>query len=235
MVTTPCWCSPNAGQVVFYACACPTERGSCLEITLQSEDVKDYNSCSSSNSIGEASTGGGIAGVPSILNLYATHAHFRPARLSSYSWISRGKTFHRLLLNWKGHQERPVPEKGAYQANSSPEPSSLHPAPIHIAIVCPESVPSPAPSAFTDDERGTQRAEMTRGASKDVRTSARSRFQVAYILGARAVGPPRVVLEGRCVRQKHTCFFRMDRDGELTDVCSCRRVTPKSDQNNHRE
>lgn len=219
----------NAGQAVFYTCACPTERGTCLEITLQSEGVKGRNSCSS----GEASAGGGIAEVPTILSLYATHAHFRPTRLSSYSWISRGKTFHRLLLNWKGRPELPVPENGTNQANSQPEPSGSHPAPIHIAIVCPESVPSPDPSASTDDESGTERAKMTRGASKDVASSAPSRFRVAYTLGVREIGPPRVVLEGRCVRQEHACrsllFF------SSTGVSSYRRVTPRSDQNNHRE
>lgn len=182
--------SPNAGQIVFYTCECPTERGACLEITLQSEGVKHRNRCS----IGEASASGGIAEVPTVLSIYAIQSHFRPTRLSSYSWISRGKTFHRLLLNWKGRQELHVPE------NSQPEPSGSHPAPIHIAVVCPESVPSQDPSASTDDGSGTERAEMTRGASNDVTGSAPSRFQVAYTLGVRAIGPPRVVLEGRCVR-----------------------------------
>lgn len=139
----------------------------------------------------------------------------RPHRLSSYSWTSRGKACHRLLLHWKGN--RPIVHcnddtKNAntctYKRESLPQTTSpnshWYPVPpIHIAVVYPEP-PPPIADAFDAAVESQELAEeayvWTRGGGS--RTGRRRR--VMFTVGVRVVGPPRVVLEGRCVVDKGT-------------------------------
>lgn len=109
---------------------------------------------------------------PTAISLYAVQALRRPLRLSLYSWASRGKTQHRLLLNWKGPSSSawgytPQPEPPVYEpscANSvvclpwetenrggrahSADPAGCAPAPVQIAVACPEPSPAPIAPAF---------------------------------------------------------------------------------------
>lgn len=146
-------CVLHAPQVAYYQTPCPAEKGACLEITLVSE--------------GGGGPGVGRPPAPAAISLYAGQAPHRPLRLSLYTWASRGKTHHRLLLNWKGpsssawggHTMHP-PEQPASETAScaaavvvcSPweveqqgrgHKQSSEPAPIHIAVVCPEPAPPP--------------------------------------------------------------------------------------------
>lgn len=129
----------------------------------------------------------------------------RPLRLSSFSWASRCKTCHRLLLNWKGQdrsdnktQQQPGPQllKNGHHPSSTSHPV-VQPhgrAPIHIAVVCPEPEPPPSPSfdnTLGFDDVG--RHDSGRG------TREEKRERVNFTVGIRVVGPPRVVLEGRWV------------------------------------
>lgn len=87
-------------------------------------------------------------------------------------------------------------------------------APIHIAVVCPESEPPSAPPAPSFDSSdvdivpGMEYAENYgdgRGSSypepidsgKGQGGTRRIRQRVKFTVGVRLVGPPRVVLEGR--------------------------------------
>ncbi|CAN0001882.1 unnamed protein product, partial [Scytosiphon promiscuus] len=82
--------SVRQGQAAFFKTPCPTERGACLEITLISNGVKGGRGTAASDTRVTA------------ISLYAVQAPHRPLRLSCYHWISRGKAYHRLVLNWKG-------------------------------------------------------------------------------------------------------------------------------------
>lgn len=185
-------------QVVYYECACPTEKGACLEVTLVSE--------------GERNTATNDS-TPSAISLYAVQACARPPRLSSYPWASRGKVCHRLLLNWKGsssNRMKPSPVSTATACYPSQPPQS---APIHIAVVSPEPAP-PQATAFEDaveisldDGRGETNVDDGLGDRGRVSTpigrpegpeaGSVMRQRVKFSVGVRLVGPPRVVLEGR--------------------------------------
>ncbi|CAN0125152.1 unnamed protein product, partial [Hapterophycus canaliculatus] len=82
--------SVQQGQATFFKTPCPTERGACLEVTVVS-----------AGGTGERNTTASDAEATAI-SLYAIQAPHRPLRLSSYQWVSRGKTYHKLILNWKG-------------------------------------------------------------------------------------------------------------------------------------
>lgn len=180
---------------MFYKCACPTERGACLEVTLQSE---------------------GYSGTSTdAVSLYAVQAHNRPPRLSSYSWASRGKTCHRLLLNWKGPPLLDGGNAPLHPATTNASQGNLPPpAPIHVAVVCPEPAPPPAPAV--DNAAGISayegRSNIARWGGTEIEGGSACRRdgraggavigavrkgRVKYSVGVRMVGPPRVVLEGR--------------------------------------
>ncbi|CBN73991.1 hypothetical protein Esi_0009_0176 [Ectocarpus siliculosus] len=235
--------SVRQGQAAFYQTPCPTERGACLEITLESHD-------DGSRAPGRSNDNG----IPTAISLYAVQAPHRPLRLSFYTWVSRGKTHHRLLLNWKGPaaglkggdegtlSPAPSPPRTGAVISSpwdgvrgytSPRPATasaskpwkpVPPAPIHMAVVCPEPPPPPSPLAPAFDgsgigilaataqadetlddrgifggvlqEPGRVEGGATRGSvGGQVATPRRKR--VRFTVRVRVVGPPRVVLEGR--------------------------------------
>eukprot|EP00903_Cladosiphon_okamuranus_P015423 g14246.t1 len=200
--------SVRQGQVAYYQTSCPTEKGACLEITLVSE--------------GGGGPGVGRPPTPAAISLYAVQAPHRPLRLSLYTWASRGKTHHRLLLNWKGppssswggHKTHPLAEP---QDGGRQKPSS-EPVPIHIAVACPEPAPPP-PALITAPafDRGEAalltmegqvhvagRTEAGGGGSSGAplgwdlaQQGPLRRKRVKFSVGVKVVGPPRVVLEGR--------------------------------------
>ena len=218
-------------QIVFYITACPTERGACLEVTLQSKGLAgNYND-------NARSYGGSDGGTDcSILSLYAVQAHARPSHLSSYSWASREKTRHRLLLSWKGRPMSSIQEESVTQGDAkpvriaSPRKTMLPSAPIHIAVVCPELASPPAPvlgdvvglssenkaKACADDEMDAKRVEAGFGISEG--EADRREIGVMYTVGVRTVGPPRVVLEGRYVRSSKTLSLFTGAESELREV-----------------
>lgn len=177
--------------------------------------------------------GGGRPPAPTAISLYAVQAPHRPLRLSLYTWASRGKTHHRLLLNWKGPSsvwDQASPEPGSefacpnaavcwpWDAESrghadTPDPAGA-PAPVHIAVACPEPPPPPASIAPAFDSSGitllSGEGEQVGNASTVAgRSSAGDplrprrgqgpvrRERVRFSIGAKVVGPPRVVMEGR--------------------------------------
>ncbi|CAM9568260.1 unnamed protein product, partial [Ectocarpus sp. 13 AM-2016] len=249
--------SVRQGQAAFYQTPCPTERGACLEITLESHDTGSTAPGRSNHN-----------GIPTAINLYAVQAQHRPLRLSFYTWVSRGKTHHRLLLNWKGPaaglkgvDEEPLspapspPRTGAVISSpwdgvrgfTSPRPATasaskpwkpVPPAPIHIAVVCPEPPlpPSPLAPAFdgsgigilaaadqadeTLDDRGIFGGDLQEPARVEGGATtgsvggqvAPTRKRVWFTVRVRVVGPPRVVLEGRW----YSLPFGADTGGGMT-------------------
>lgn len=182
---------------MFYKCSCPTERGACLEVSLQSEGAH-HNS------------------APTALNLYAVQAFIRPSRLSSYSWVSRGKTYHRLLLNSKGLPSGNTVNKASALSKADCSKENVVPLldPIHIAVVCPEQTPPRAPafdhavglSSYRGSReacvgRGTEgkgigspeKNEISEGTGVESSQILRGKFSIVV----RVVGPPRIILEGR--------------------------------------
>ncbi|CAM9455296.1 unnamed protein product [Ectocarpus fasciculatus] len=165
--------SVRQGQAAFYQTPCPSERGACLEITLESHD-------DGARAPGRSHDNA----TPTAISLYAVQSPHRPLRLSFYTWVSRGKTHHRLLLNWKGPaaglkggdegtlSPAPSPPRtgtiisspwDGVRGYTSPRPATasaskcwkpVPPAPIHIAVVCPEPPPPPSPLAPAFDGSG---------------------------------------------------------------------------------
>lgn len=167
--------------------------------------------------------------APTVVSLYAVQAPHRPLRLSCYPWTSRGKTHHRLFLHWKGPSSSSawtagdarntpsntltgacLPWEGGHR---NPNTSGV-PAPIHIAVVCPESEPPTAPPApafdssdvgrlpgvgyaeIDGEERGSSYREPI-DSGRGQRAMRNIRKRVKFTVRVRLVGPPRIVLEGR--------------------------------------
>jgi len=162
--------------------------------------------------VSDGGAGGCRAGTrpstPDAISLYAVQAAHRPLRLSLYPWASRGRTHHRLLLNWKG------PTSAFSSPSPCGSPGRTTAPPVHIAVACPEPAPppsAPVAPAFDGGDVGFLSAEelaeggrggggrgSAGGSSRPGRgQGAVKRGRVKFRVGVRVVGPPRVVLEGR--------------------------------------